>query len=70
MSTVTLAFPGSLVANCSQEAATLCAGTIARCAAAFRVDELVIYDDAKGTPEGTVSRCAAFLARCVTAKKE
>lgn len=66
--TVSIAIPGSIIENIqSFEHATYVAGQIARAAAIFCVDEVIVYDDnerQKGDTE-TVSSGAAFLARVV-----
>ena len=48
--TVSIAVPGSVVSNAqTRELQTQLAGQIARAAAVFRVDEIVVYDDGLGT---------------------
>jgi len=48
--TVSIAIPGSVVSNAqTRELQTQLAGQIARAAAVFRVDEVVVYDDGLGT---------------------
>jgi Putative RNA methyltransferase len=56
--TVSIALPGSVVENAqSRELRTLLVGQIARAAAVFQIDEIVVYDDgmtstkAKGAAE-------------------
>ncbi|KAK9845796.1 hypothetical protein WJX81_002638 [Elliptochloris bilobata] len=62
--TVSLAVPGSVIENTQTvELATAVAGLLARTAAIFCVDEVVVIDDAPGIREGEVSSAAAFLAR-------
>ena len=62
--TVTMAVPGSIIDNTqSAELANFVAGQVARTAAVFNVDELVIIDDTPQRKDGTVGAGAAFLAR-------
>ena len=67
--TVSIAVCSSMVDNAqSLELATLLAGQVARCAAIFCVDEVVVIDDlaasgAVRVGDGNVSSCAAFMAR-------
>lgn len=60
---MTLAVPGSAVDGRTLEAATMVAGAIGRSAAAFEVDEVVVYEDRAGTGEAEVTQATAFLAR-------
>ncbi|KAL7551681.1 hypothetical protein ACHAWF_014872 [Thalassiosira exigua] len=54
--TVSIAVPGSVVSNAqTRELQTQLAGQIARAAAVFRVDEVVVFDDGLGTKLKTVS---------------
>ncbi|KAL3131500.1 hypothetical protein ABBQ38_007806 [Trebouxia sp. C0009 RCD-2024] len=62
--TVSIAIPGSVIDNTqTTELATAVAGQIARTAAIFKIDEVVVVDDAVNRQEGTVGAGAAFLAR-------
>lgn len=62
--TVSIAIPGSVIDNTqTTELATAVAGQIARTAAIFKIDEVVVIDDAANKQEGTVGAGAAFLAR-------
>lgn len=70
-STVSIAVPGSIVANCqTREQKTQIAGQIARAATIYHVDEIVVYDD-QLAPQRTrtsdapnaISEPNAFLAR-------
>ncbi|WIA13416.1 hypothetical protein OEZ85_006996 [Tetradesmus obliquus] len=64
--TVSMAVPGSMIDNTQNiEFATFVAGQVARCAAIFNVDELVVIDDspAAAKRDGSVGAGAAFLAR-------
>eukprot|EP00873_Tetraselmis_striata_P024394 jgi/Tetstr1/444658/TSEL_032506.t1 len=62
--TVSMAVPGSVIENTQTvELATAVAGQIARTAAIFNIDEVVVIDDAPNAEPGTVSAGAAFLAR-------
>lgn len=64
--TVSMAVPGSIIDNTqSIEFATFVAGQIARTAAIFNVDEVVVIDDTPQRKDGTCSWGAAFLARIV-----
>mmetsp|Transcript_21562 Transcript_21562/g.45348 ORF Transcript_21562/g.45348 Transcript_21562/m.45348 type:complete len:525 (-) Transcript_21562:147-1721(-) len=54
--TVSIAIPGSVVSNAqTRELQTQLAGQIARAAAVFRIDEVVVFDDGLGTKLKTVS---------------
>ena len=54
--TVSIAIPGSVVSNAqTRELQTQLAGQIARAAAVFRVDEVVVYDDGLGSTLKTMS---------------
>jgi len=54
--TVSIAIPGSVVSNAqTRELQTQLAGQIARAAAVFRVDEIVVFDDGLGTKLKTFS---------------
>eukprot|EP00884_Botryococcus_braunii_P002841 jgi/Botrbrau1/12558/Bobra.0169s0094.2 len=62
--TVSFAVPGSVIDNTQTlEAATLVAGQIARAAAIFNVDEVVVIDDSDAARQGGMGSGAAFLAR-------
>lgn len=62
--TVSIAIPGSVIDNTqTTELATAVAGQIARTAAIFKIDEVVVIDDAANKQEGTIGAGAAFLAR-------
>jgi predicted SPOUT superfamily RNA methylase MTH1 len=62
--TVSIAVPGSVIDNTqTMELATAVAGQIARTAAIFKIDEVVVIDDAANREPGTVGAGAAFLAR-------
>jgi len=62
--TVSMAVPGSIIDNTqSFEMANFVAGQVARTAAVFNVDELIIIDDTPQRKDGTVGAGAAFLAR-------
>ena len=62
--TVSIAVPGSVIDNTqTAELATAVAGQIARTAAIFKIDEVIVIDDAANKQEGTVGAGAAFLAR-------
>ena len=62
--TVSIAIPGSVIDNTqTTELATAVAGQIARTAAIFKIDEVVVIDDAASKQEGTIGAGAAFLAR-------
>ncbi|KIZ00333.1 Uncharacterized protein MNEG_7627 [Monoraphidium neglectum] len=62
--TVTMAVPGSIIDNTQNfEMANFVAGQVARTAAVFNVDELVVVDDTPQRKDGTVGAGAAFLAR-------
>eukprot|EP01082_Thalassiosira_pseudonana_P010259 g9168.t1 g9168 contig36:37153-38758(-) len=54
--TVSIAIPGSVVSNAqTRELQTQLAGQIARAAAVYRVDEIVVFDDGLGSSLKTVS---------------
>ncbi len=54
--TVSIAIPGSVVSNAqTRELQTQLAGQIARAAAVFRVDEVIVFDDGLGSKLKTVS---------------
>lgn len=54
--TVSIAIPGSVVSNAqTRELQTQLAGQIARSAAVFRVDEVVVFDDGLGSQLTTLS---------------
>lgn len=60
--TVSIAVPGSVIDNTQNaEFANFVAGQIARAAAIFNIDEVVVIDE-EPTGDGTVSAGAAFLA--------
>ena len=62
--TLSLAVAASCVENAQNlELATLLAGQVARAAAIFRADEVVVLDDSPGRAPGTVSRAAALFGR-------
>ncbi|KAL4450208.1 hypothetical protein ABPG77_010877 [Micractinium sp. CCAP 211/92] len=62
--TVSIAVAASCIENAQNlELATLLAGQVARAAAIFNVDEVVVLDDAPGKQEGRVSAAAALFAR-------
>ena len=62
--TVSIAIPGSVIDNTqTTELATAVAGQIARTAAIFKIDEVIVIDDAANKEEGTIGAGAAFLAR-------
>lgn len=62
--TVSMAVPGSIIDNTQNfEFATFVAGQIARTAAIYCVDEVVVIDDTPQRKDGTVGAGAAFLAR-------
>eukprot|EP00191_Tetraselmis_sp_GSL018_P024834 CAMPEP_0177623146 /NCGR_PEP_ID=MMETSP0419_2-20121207/28747_1 /TAXON_ID=582737 /ORGANISM="Tetraselmis sp., Strain GSL018" /LENGTH=362 /DNA_ID=CAMNT_0019123679 /DNA_START=145 /DNA_END=1230 /DNA_ORIENTATION=- len=62
--TVSMAVPGSVIDNTqSLELATAVAGQIARTAAIFNVNEVVVFDDRLNPTPGTLSAGTAFLAR-------
>lgn len=62
--TVSMAVPGSVIDNTqTMELATAAAGQIARTAAIFKIDEIVVIDDAANREPGTIGAGAAFLAR-------
>lgn len=53
-STVSVAVPGSVVANCqTREQKTQLAGQIARAATIYHVDEIIVYDDKLSPRRGT-----------------
>lgn len=54
--TVSIAIPGSVVSNAqTRELQTQLAGQIARAAAVFRIDEIVVFDDGLGSQLTTLS---------------
>lgn len=54
--TVSIAIPGSVVSNAqTRELQTQLAGQIARAAAVFRIDEIVVFDDGLGSKLTTMS---------------
>ena len=56
--TLSIAVPGSVIDNCqTREQATAVAGLIARTAAIFNTDEVIVIDDS-GARSGTVSMTA------------
>lgn len=62
--TVSIAVPGSVIDNTQNvEYATFVAGQIARVAAIYNVDEVVVLDESCSENSDTVSSGAAFLAR-------
>ena len=62
--TVSMAVPGSMIENTQNlEFATFVAGQVARTAAIYNVDEVVVIDDTPQRKDGTVGSGAAFLAR-------
>lgn len=62
--TVSIAVAASCIENAQNlELATLLAGQIARAAAIFNVDEVVVLDDVPGKQSGHVSSAAALFAR-------
>ena len=62
--TLSVTIPGSVIDNTQTvELATAVAGQIARTAAIFKVDEVVVLDDTAGHERSTVGAGAAFLAR-------
>ncbi|MEW5313926.1 MAG: hypothetical protein WDW38_005457 [Sanguina aurantia] len=64
--TLSLACPGSIIDGVSLEAAAFIAGSIARVAVAFCVDEIIVYDDTASPPScNTLSAATAFLARAL-----
>jgi predicted SPOUT superfamily RNA methylase MTH1 len=64
MQTVSIAVGASCIENAQNiELATLLAGQIARAAAIFRIDEVVVLDDCPNVPDGEVSTAAALFAR-------
>ncbi len=64
--TLSMAVPGSIIDNTQNlELATFVAGQIARTAAIFNVDEVVVVDDTPQRKDGTIGSGAAFLARVV-----
>ena len=63
-STVSIAVAASCIENAQHlELATLLAGQIARAAAIFNVDEVVVLDDSPDRQPGHVSSAAALFAR-------
>lgn len=64
--TVSMAIPGSIIENTQNlEHATFVAGQIARTAAIFNVDEVVVFDDSLDLSPDAISSGAAFLARVI-----
>jgi predicted SPOUT superfamily RNA methylase MTH1 len=64
--TVSMAVPGSIIDNTQNfEFATFVAGQVARTAAVFNVDEVVVFDDTPDQDPSTVSAGTAFLARVI-----
>jgi predicted SPOUT superfamily RNA methylase MTH1 len=64
--TVSMAVPGSIIDNTQNiEFATFVAGQVARTAAIFNVDEVVVFDDTPDRDAASVSSGTAFLARVV-----
>ncbi|EPS65811.1 hypothetical protein M569_08966, partial [Genlisea aurea] len=71
--TVSIAVPGSIIDNTqSLELATRLAGQIARAATIYRIDEIVVFDNKRGSEDrsfevenhsGEDESCAAFLLR-------
>ena len=62
--TVSIAVAASCIENAQNlELATLLAGQVARAAAIFNVDEVVVLDDAPGREPGHLSSAAALFAR-------
>lgn len=62
--TVSIAIASSCIENAQNlELATLLAGQIARAAAIFNVDEVVVLDDAPNKQPGRVSAAAGLFAR-------
>lgn len=62
--TVSIAVPGSVIDNTqTMELATAVAGQIARTAAIFNIDEVIVIDDSPAAEPGSVGAGAAFLAR-------
>jgi hypothetical protein len=62
--TLSMAVAASCIENAQNlQLATLLAGQIARAAAIFNVDEVVVLDDAEDKVEGQVSAAAALFAR-------
>jgi predicted SPOUT superfamily RNA methylase MTH1 len=62
--TVSMAVPGSMIENTQNlEFATFVAGQVARTAAIYNVDEVVVIDDTPQRKDGTVGSGSAFLAR-------
>ena len=54
--TVSIAIPGSVICNAqTRELQTALAGSIARAAAVYRVDEIVVFDDGLGSVLNTLS---------------
>lgn len=63
-STASMVVCASCVENAQNlQLASLLAGSLARAAAVFSIDEVVVLDDVPGRPAGGVSRAAALLAR-------
>lgn len=68
--TVSMAVPGSIIDNAqTKELKTYVAGQIARAAAIFQVDEIVVFDDQLGASAGNAATsrgardCHVFMAR-------
>jgi len=62
--TVTIALPGSVIANAqTPELKAYLAGQLARAVAIFRADEVVVYADSARREIGTEDKHAVFLAR-------
>lgn len=62
--TVSITVPGSVIDNTQTvELATAVAGQIARTAAIFNIDEVIVIDDCPAGEPGSVGAGAAFLAR-------
>ena len=62
--TISIVVAASCIENAQNlQLATLLAGQIARAAAIFNVDEVVVLDDAEDKVEGQVSSAAALFAR-------
>lgn len=61
---MSIAVGASCVENAQNlQLATLLAGQVARAAAVFNVDEVVVVDDSEERVEGSVSAAAALFAR-------
>jgi predicted SPOUT superfamily RNA methylase MTH1 len=60
-STLSIALPGSVLANCqTKELRTLLVGQIARAATIYHVDEIVVFDDQLGSEERQQSHHSAW----------